>query len=804
MKQSSIVLRRPGARGFALIEALIAVVVLATGLLALTALQGALMRSSADSKARSQVAAYAASEMDRIRTGNAVAAKAATPAGTDDISLAARAAGLSTMSQTVSAATYYANASGNFATTNPDTGKNAWFRRVTLNLSWTDATGGSRSLSMTTDISPLALTASKVLVDREPSDDTGLRPIVRRPSPVSEGMIPIATGGEGDEATAATNPKPKLLGGESGTYVSDTRFDILTYSSGDGRTPDGFARFNKLIETAVVGCRCRNDTAGFDDKGPAGAVGKFLAKWAFRPAVWTGRSYQDPKPVATVTSSPATASQSQLCDVCCRDHKDPASEAGPRFSPWPGQTASHFRINETTGVFEAADAGEYIEACRIIRVNGVYRVTADPKILDNALVATIDSPPASSAGAATGMPSNNTSARKPIVSEPGRESYLAYAYDAVSSLYFDTSSVPAGGKSTDFRAIQAARKLDAPSYVPILEDDRRWLHGRVFMVDYLEADAAELLKKASNECKDTSSSEKKAFCLLPYLPMATINTTEISGWSPRDAIADDPRPTELAALDLSRLDYAQSQIRPHNSGLALFRAINPNEINPSVLPLVQDEQLFAQVGTPAGSTIPPLQTPSPNPTTARLFGNPGDDPMRGYAQTCGAKTFKLDWTYPAGNTPPSPVRDRNTSTDPSAFVGAGCACTPATGIATPYTCVVSKSNQFSITLVGYNRFRPEALSNPCSGGGTIDRPVLYCYAAPTTLAISPSSYSHSLPVIGGAGLRRSVTFEVSGPAGEALNSLGVTFGTATRYPSVGTCPAGTPVWTDPDPNALCP
>lgn len=166
MKETSM-FRLRQARGFALIEAMIAVVVLATGLLALTALQGALMRSSADSKARSQIAAYVAGEMDRVRTGGAVAAKSATSGGTDDISLAARAAGLSTLSQTASAVTYYADAAGNFDPGNPNTGDNAWFRRITVNMAWTDATGGGRSLSMTTDISPLALTSSKVLVDRE-------------------------------------------------------------------------------------------------------------------------------------------------------------------------------------------------------------------------------------------------------------------------------------------------------------------------------------------------------------------------------------------------------------------------------------------------------------------------------------------------------------------------------------------------------------------------------------------------------------------------------------------------------------
>ena len=59
---------RSAQRGFSLLEVLIAAVVLAAGLLALTALQGALMRNSADAKARSQLAALAQSVMDEARS----------------------------------------------------------------------------------------------------------------------------------------------------------------------------------------------------------------------------------------------------------------------------------------------------------------------------------------------------------------------------------------------------------------------------------------------------------------------------------------------------------------------------------------------------------------------------------------------------------------------------------------------------------------------------------------------------------------------------------------------------------------
>lgn len=163
------------ASGFTLLEVLIAVVVLATGLLALTALQGALIRSSADAKARSQVAAYLAGEMDRIRSGVPIQpAQSAVAGGTDEISKAAAAAALGSLDVTTSV-TQYVDVNGTFIAQNPaiNPGGRSYFNRMALAARWTDATGGTRTLTLQTDISPLSLSASKVLVDREPPTISG-------------------------------------------------------------------------------------------------------------------------------------------------------------------------------------------------------------------------------------------------------------------------------------------------------------------------------------------------------------------------------------------------------------------------------------------------------------------------------------------------------------------------------------------------------------------------------------------------------------------------------------------------------
>lgn len=797
-RQSSI---RAGD-GFTLLEVLIAVVVLATGLLALTALQGALIRASADAKARSQVAAYLAGEMDRIRAGAIPVDKdTSTAAAGDPILLAAQAAALGGLSQDVTV-TQYVNVGGVFTpqATPINPGTNAYFNRVELTATWSDASGGTnaRTLSISTDISPLSLSASKVLVDRSPPDDLGLRPIVRRESPLTEGMIPIATGGEDGEATAATNPKPLLSSGDTGTYVSDTRFDILTYSR-DQFTPEGFARFNKRIETAIVGCKCRNDASGFASTGPDAAIDTFLSTYAFRPAYWDGRAYRVPEIAGSgVTSSPSNVAQSELCDVCCRDHKDPNSETGPKYSPWEGQDPAHYRYNTTGSLVLVADGEEYIEACRIVRVNGSFRVTPDARILDTALVATQVAPPGPREGSAHPRIADNTSATSSRLSASGTGAYEDYVYGAVSSLYYDTGSVAATGNTIDFPSLQAGA-LDEPAYVPIKPSaDRRWMHARVIMADYLESDARDTLVRVSADCDPAPvDAEDRAQCVLGNVPLATINITEIAHWSPRAATTDDAIPTYLAAEPLGYLNFARSSLRRYNSGLALYDPINPSDAaDPAI-----DEQLFIQLAATEPAQSPWLQTPSPNPSTARFFGDPLN-PMRGYAETSAPHQFSLSWSFPGGN-PGSPVTDSDKNNDPSATVAGAPDCTPndAGNTSNPYACTTSSLTSFQITLAGYNRIITERVANPCPGApnnSRVDRPVCVVYAFSGASVDNPSAAIGTFNQTEPGTIRERVSFTVPSIVSGNSSRVGVSFlGPTSTSATLATCSGINPTWTIP-------
>ncbi len=494
--------------GFSMIDVLVAIVVLATALLALAALQGALTRNSADAKARAQIAAYSEGIIDQLRsTGYASIASGTLSAssGTATQKAAASAlqtaAGVSNLTTTITATRYYG--SGSTFTTTAVTAAPE-YKQITARTAWTDASGQPRTLSIDTiaDVTQTDQT-DQTLINKSLSLTGATGPIVREYNPgATAGVIPIAIGGSD---TAATNPQPEVLG-KNGTSVSGVSFNVLTYSAPETGTQQTVIQ--QHVDTRVIQCSCKYG-AGISDQT------NVLAQ-PYQPTFWDGIKYVVPKTTTAKTSNTGVdpnANQDAFCDACCRDRND-SGTSSPKFDPWTSDYA-HYRYSggSLVAVPSSDTTDAYINDCRMIRVDGQYRVAVD---MQNYFF---------------GLLKTTTNGTSPIPDPAAVTNYQTFITDylnaSISSLALGNGPASRATWTTNYG--NAPYNLNLPTNIGLTSGtDTRYLHARGLYIDYLEPDALAAINKAITNCPGTSTPSD---CVLPLLPFTTINQTELAAWT---------------------------------------------------------------------------------------------------------------------------------------------------------------------------------------------------------------------------------------------------------------------------------
>jgi len=628
------------APGFSLIEVLIAVVVLATGLLALTALQGRLAQASAEAKTRSRIAAMLASRMDELRAGQYantaldVASGGTTtttftcvsgvPAWVCNAQTESAITGLS-VGQTVERYTSAIGASS-FAVSGTAAANLAIpeFKRITLTATWTDASGSGKRLSMSSDVSPLSLT-SATIPNAPNGGGSGGNAIVRQDNPAGPGVIPIAIGG--GDATAASNPRPEIIGKNQNQEAVGTRFDVLTYEGLSGASV-----IQRRVETAVVDCTCEYGAGGTN----LGEIYR-TAQW---PAEWTGEKYEviaptgatvAPGDALTAKSGPASGvTQSPLCTECCRDHHD-ASANGTKFDPV--RTGNYDHYNASLTAVAATSGTRYIEACRLVRVDGFWRTATDMYAKHFGLINT---------SAVAGVPAKSGAPDATAVT-----TYQAYVKSYLAGYVGDASTI---ADAADGGQVTGTINIASPPPA-----DERYLHARGLYVDYLNAKARARITKArlTANCPGGDLTE----CTLPYLPFTTINNTELSYWEPRvsgtvnndtlivatgSSLVYDPlQPTrgrtnaKSTASNGSTSD-ATAIITRSNAGVAISNPVDPGDQTATA----NDKQTFrvaaSSVGTGESFSVRLAGPSSGNSAMAFYDNNTSNDPAIAWTNVSGA------------------------------------------------------------------------------------------------------------------------------------------------------------------------
>jgi Tfp pilus assembly protein PilV len=555
-------------RGFSLIEAMIAVVILSFSLLALAALQTGLFRSGAEAKARSNAMsiaqqaleasrsfaytqrpfpAYALNTYTQLATGALAASQAGgvTYKGCRQVVryIYNKANGQFEAANTVA---YSAAASSGAITLNcSETVTNAAafdpatpeFKQVSVAVAWPGDSGEVKTVQLTDTVSSVSPSDS-VMVLKSP--DSGiLGPNIRITPPGGTGVVPIAIGtneaGE-DIAAASSNPKPEQ-------FVDDmsavTNFTVQTFT-GDPTT--GSVLLNRQQQVSVASCICRQGTA----KSSASNL-------AYGPTIWNGKqlAYTEPqaiigKPIATAIVASSDSEITTVCTTCCRDHHDaPKAKQPISFDPYRpdtlrgtdgdhlhyGYKKSGSTYNLATRLLAGTDTNnEYVEACRLVRVNGRLRVSVDSWMNYLSVI------PMNKGVPPTGFENPNfvdvfsnfvsdyideamgaIPSTYPKVPLPSPSSALRVG----NATYYNTVERPGEGTGTD-----GTIKIDKATS----DADRRQLVDFGLYIDYLSKDTIEAYKCAvdkddTGECAGFGNRNP-----LEFIPFYAVNVANLGYW----------------------------------------------------------------------------------------------------------------------------------------------------------------------------------------------------------------------------------------------------------------------------------
>ncbi len=371
-------------RGFSIIEVMIGILIFAVGMLSLALLQGSLTRSQADSNSRA-VAVNLAEEVIELARGFA-----------DDAGYTAISVGnINPGTQTVAGLSYtadltlldyqwdgdsfecyqgqFGNGTDSRCIVGTPPGPDSAYKLIEVTVNWNEAgapefriddatttTGqlGSGSVTLSSIVSSVPTGVSARL---QTTDDGGsILPPIAIPENFLNDNVSVALGNNKFKSSTYASPDTFK---KQDDFV-ETRWDVVTYSSSPGN------QFLRREEMIAVSCECDLDGTG-DGR---------------RPVVWAGDEYIGGEIVQKTIGEnkhKEDSDVSRYCNACCRDHHDESgADYSEQYSPFVGTPHNHYEssngeLSDPSAPVIAAGSDSYLEACRLVRVDGFFRVAQD-------------------------------------------------------------------------------------------------------------------------------------------------------------------------------------------------------------------------------------------------------------------------------------------------------------------------------------------------------------------------------------------------------------------------------------------
>lgn len=380
------IMKNSPQRGFSLLEVLIGISMFAIGMLALAALQGSLTRSASDANLRTTAVNIAERTIEDLKAFGRVDPDPAgvIPAYLDIITDSTGATitdGPLSFTRTIDVTDYYYDqVTDGFTVTAPTGVAVSDFKMVGVTVNWgatadfqvdeTTSISGDDLNSGEITLSAIVASSSTASAGRllKQVDDEDFSPLINYTPGLNPDIVSLSL--DDSKFKESLTPQPEVYRDNL-----ETRFDVITYSQ-----TGGDSLFLRREEFIAVSCEC---TLRASDATKPGRT----------PAIWAGDEYIEPeevtKPYGEVISS---IQQSPFCDLCCKDHHDggsSSSDAGSIvFNPFrpsteyqgDGNHKHYTKSRPVKGVSTLSVAGagdDYVEACKLIRIDGFFRVGQD-------------------------------------------------------------------------------------------------------------------------------------------------------------------------------------------------------------------------------------------------------------------------------------------------------------------------------------------------------------------------------------------------------------------------------------------
>ena len=502
MQRQDVGRRSRRQAGVSLIEVFVALLVLSVGLIALAKLQVDLVRGGGDSRARAAALAIAESKLEDLRTFSQKTSTAVWDVVVEDPNstmawsfIEDNKGGRIKSEPIVQAGVQY----NLYWTSSPQftegpvagSGNVSSYKVVEVKVEWTGGDDHPQQVKLSASIpdTPPSLTQQASM------DAVGnlSGPLVTHVPGTQPEVISIDVGPGLKRETS--RPLPTVKKTADSTMVT---FDVVTYHTNN----NAVARREEFV---TISCKCTFDGTGLA-RTPAKAtrVGATLLR------------DQPGKVVTKTIGKPANAQQPPLCNICCRDHHDYTDGTGNyRYNPEANVNHAHYvkpdnRFAQVTTA--AKTSGDYDEACRLKRINGLFQVFEDWNLRT-----------------LTVLPKTDLEQGAPKADE-----YRA----AVQAFVTDFAAAKASGSGT------LPSSLDFTPSPVSLDPNAKQLLARAIYIDNMPSD---LLDKIDAILSDAdTSNDVSALSLVPFYEL---HLTKLADWISRDTAKTKAKVTSNAIPD---------------------------------------------------------------------------------------------------------------------------------------------------------------------------------------------------------------------------------------------------------------